>query len=139
MKLYHGSDNPNFKLQPVKEGLGYHPGAGPVEFLGPSFTDNKDVALSYGKFLFEKEFLPNNAKRFRSLQALKNDIIKAFGLPEKDQNLGVYYRDIADSYKVKLQAEGFDSVIFPEGIKSSTNENVANTIIPLSDEFFTQE
>lgn len=139
MKLYHGSDNPNFKLKVVKEGLGYHPGAGPVEFLGPSFTDNKEVALSYGKSIFEREFILKNPKKFRSMEALKNDIIKAFGLPTAGQNLGEYYRDIADSYKVKLEAEGFDSVIFPEGIKSSTNEKIANTVIPLSDEFFSQE
>lgn len=41
MKLYNGTDNPNFKLQPIKEGVGYHPGTGPVEFLGPSFSDSE--------------------------------------------------------------------------------------------------
>ena len=131
MKLYHGTDNPSFKLQSVKEGIGYHPGAGPVEFLGPSFTDNKEVARSYGKTIIEIEFIPNNPKKFRSLEALKNTIIKVFGLPVSGQNLGEYYRDIADSYKVKLLAEGYDSVIFPEGLKSSTDENVATTVIPL--------
>jgi hypothetical protein len=45
MKLYHGTDNPKLKFQTVKDGIGYHPGAGPVEFLGPSFTDSKEVAL----------------------------------------------------------------------------------------------
>lgn len=139
MKLYHGTDSPNFKLQFVKKGLGYHPGAGPVEFLGPSFTDNKEVASSYGKFVIEKEFNPNNPKKFRSLQALKNDIIKVFGLPTSGQSLAEYYRDIADSYKVKLLAEGYDCVIFSEGLKSSTDEKTANTIIPLSEEFFNQE
>jgi len=131
MKLYHGTDNPNFKLQPVKEGLGYHPGAGPVEFLGPSFTDSKEVAASYGKFIIEKELALDSSKKFRSLEALKNDIIKVFGLPTSGQSLGEYYRDIADSYKAKLLAEGFDSVIFPEGLKSSTDKKLANTVIPL--------
>jgi hypothetical protein len=136
MKLYHGTDNPNFKLKSVKEGLGYHPGAGPVEFLGPSFTDNKEVAVSYGKFVLEKEFVLSNPKKFRSLDSLKNVIIKVFGLPTSGQNLGEYYRDIADSYKVKLLAEGFDSIIFPEGLKSSTDEKVSNTVILLSEKFF---
>lgn len=132
MKLYHGTDNPNLKLNPVKEGLGYHPGAGPVEFLGPSFTDKKEVARSYGKNIIEAEFTTNNPKKFRSLEALKNAIIKVFGLPASGQNLGEYYRDIADSYKAKLLAEGYDSVVFPEGLKSSTDKNVATTVIPLT-------
>jgi len=136
MKLYHGTDNPNFKLQSVKDGLGYHLGAGPVEFLGPSFTDSKEVAASYGKFIIEKELALDNSKKFRSLEALKNDIIKIFGLPTSGQSLGEYYRDIADSYKVKLLAEGFDSVIFPEGLKSSTDEMISNTVILLSEKFF---
>lgn len=139
MKLYHGTDNPNFKLQSVKEGLGYHPGAGPVEFLGPSFTDNREIASSYGKTVIEKEFTPNNPKKFRSLKALKNDIIRVFGLPTSGQKLGEYYRDIADSYKAKLLAEDYDSVIFPEGLKSATDEKTANTIIPLSEEFLNQK
>lgn len=136
MKFYHGTDNPNFKLQPVKEGLGYHPGAGSVEFLGPSFTDSKEVAASYGRFIIEKELTLDNSRKFRSLEALKNDIIKTFGLPQSGQNLEEYYRDIADSYKVKLLAEGFDSIIFPEGLKSSTDKQVSNTVILLSEKFF---
>ncbi|MBF8250018.1 MAG: hypothetical protein HW400_619 [Candidatus Levybacteria bacterium] len=131
MKLYHGTDNPNLKFKPVKEGLGYHPGVGPVEFLGPSFTDNKEVAASYGKIIIEKELALNNPKKFRSLEALKNKVIKIFGLPTSGQNLGEYYREIADSYKAKLLAEGYDSVIFPEGIKTSTDEKISNTVIPL--------
>lgn len=136
MKLYHGTDSANFELKPVKDGLGYHPGAGPVEFLGPSFTDSRDVAASYGKIIIEKEFAIINPKKFRSLKALKNDIIKVFGLPKSDQKLGEYYRDIADSYKAKLLAEGFDSVIFPEGLKTSTDQKISNTIILLSEKFF---
>ena len=135
MKLYHGTDNPNFKLQTIKEGMGYHPGAGPVEFLGPSFTDNKEVAGSYGRNIIEWEFTPNNPKKFSSLEALRSNIIKIFGLPKSGQNLGEYYRDIADSYRAKLLAEGYDAVIFPEGIKGSTDEMVASTIIPLSEDF----
>jgi hypothetical protein len=133
MKFYHGSDNPNLKLESVKEGTGYHPGAGPVEFLGPSFSENKTVALSYGKYVFEKEFNFSKPKKFRSMNALKNDIIKVFGLPSSGQNLGEYYRDIADSYKAKLLAEGYDCVMFPEGIKTSTKEKLANTVIPIFD------
>lgn len=136
MKLYHGTDNPNFKLKPVKNGLGYHPGAGSVEFLGPSFSDSKEVAASYGKFVIEKEFTLNNPKKFGGLNALKNDIIKIFGLPTSGQNLGEYYRDIADSYRVKLLTEGYDSVIFPEGLKPSTDKQISNTVILLSEEFF---
>ncbi len=136
MKLYHGTNNSDFKLKSVKDGIGYHPGAGSVEFLGLSFTDNKDVAESYGKFIVEKDLVLENPKKFRSLEALKNDIIKVFGLPTSGQNLGEYYRDIADSYKVKLLAESYDSVIFPEGIKSSTKEKLANTVILLSEKFF---
>ncbi len=138
MKLYHGTDNPSIKLQPVKAGLGYHPGAGPVEFLGPSFTDNKEVACSYGKNIIETEFNPKNPKKFRSLEALKNSIIKVFGLPVSGQNLGEYYRDIADSYKAKLLAEDYDSIIFPEGLKSSTDKNIATTVIPLAEDFYKQ-
>jgi len=136
MKVYHGTDNPKFKLQPIKEGVGYHPGAGPVEFLGPSFTDSKEIASSYGKNIIEREFVPNKPKKFRSLKSLKNNIIKVFGLPSSGQNLGEFYRDIADSYKAKLLAEGYDSVMFPEGLKVSTNKKVATTIIPLSETFF---
>lgn len=136
MKLYHGTDNPNFKLQLIKGGAGYHPGAGPVEFLGPSFTDSREVASSYGTIIIETEFVPNKPKKFSSLKSLKNNIIKVFGLPSSGQNLGEYYRDIADSYKAKLLAEGYDSVIFPEGLKASTNEKVAITVIPLSETFF---
>jgi len=137
MKLYHGTDNPDFKLQPIKEGVGYHPGAGPVEFLGPSFSDNEEVAGSYGKIIIQKEFTPENPKKFRSLEALKNNIFKIFGPPTSGQNLGAYYRDIADSYKAKLLAEGYDSVIFPEGLKRSTDEKVSITVIPLSEDFYT--
>lgn len=136
MKLYHGTDNSNFKLQPIKEGVEYHPGAGPVEFLGPSFSDSKEIAGSYGKIIIQKEFIPVSPKKFRSLEALKNSIFKTFGLPTSGQNLGVYYRDIADSYKAKLLAEGYDSVIFPEGLKGSTDEKIAATVIPLSDNFY---
>ncbi len=139
MKLYHGTDNPDFKLKSVKDGLGYHPGAGPVEFLGPSFTDSEEVAASYGRIIVERDFNSNNPKKYKGLEALKNDIIKVFGLPTSGQDLGEYYRDIADSYKVKLLAEGYDCVIFPEGLKSATNEKTANTVIPLSEEFFNQE
>lgn len=136
MKLYHGTDNPDFKLQPIKEGIGYHPGAGPVEFLGPSFTNNEEVANSYGKIIIQKEFTPAKPKKFRSLNALKNNIFKTFGLPTSGQNLGSYYRDIADSYKAKLLAEGYDAIIFQEGLKRSTDEKVSITVIPLSDNFY---
>ncbi len=135
MKLYHGTDNPNFKLQTIKEGAGYHPGAGPVEFLGPSFTDNKEVAASYGKNIIEWEFTPKNPKMFRSLETLRRDIIKVFGLPKSGRNLGEYYRDIADSYRAKLLAESYDAVIFPEGIKGSTDKMVSTTVIPLLENF----
>lgn len=136
MKLYHGTNNPDFKLQPIKEGVGYHPGAGPVEFLGPSFSDSEEVAGSYGKIIIQKEFTPVNPKKFRSLEVLKNNIFKTFGPPASGQNLGAYYRDIADSYKAKLLAEGYDSVIFSEGLKEATNEKVSTTVIPLSENFY---
>jgi len=136
MKLYHGTDNPNFELKPTKKGLGYHPGAGPVEFLGPSFSDSEEVASSYGKIIIQKEFTPTNPKKFRSLESLKRDIFKSFGLPTSGVNLGEYYRDVADSYKVKLLAEGYDSIIFQEGLKRSTNEKVSTTVIPLSEDFY---
>ena len=136
MRLYHGTDNPDFKLQPIKEGMGYHPGAGPVEFLGPSFSNNKEVAGSYGKIIIQKEFTPEKPKKFRSLVALKNNIFKTFGLPASGHSLGAYYRDIADSYKAKLLAEGYDSVIFPEGLRGSTDKKVSTTVIPLSEDFY---
>lgn len=138
MKLYHGTDNQNIKLQPVKDGLGYHPGAGPVEFLGPSFTNSKEVALSYGKYIIEIDFTLNNPKKFRSLNALKNSVIKTFGLPVSGQNLGKYYRDIAESFKMKLLAEGYDSIVFPEGLKDSTDKIIRITVIPLADNFYKQ-
>lgn len=139
MKLYHGTDNQNFKLRSVKKGFGYHPGAGPVEFLGPSFTESKEIASSYGKNVIAKDFAINNPKKYRSLEALKKDIIRVFGLPRSGQNLAEYYRDIADSYKAKLLVEGYDAVIFPEGLKSATDQKKSNTVIPLAEEFFTQE
>lgn len=132
MKLFHGSDNPELKLKPVKNGRGYHPGAGPVEFLGPSFSDNREIAASYGKYIYEFDFIPKKIKKYRSLNALKNEIIKIFGFPVSGQNTGDHYRDIADSYKAKLLAEGYDSVGFPEGQKIETNKNKANTIILLN-------
>ncbi len=136
MKLYHGTDNANAKIKPVKEGLGYHPGAGPVEFLGPSFSDSEKVARSYGKNIIELELTPNKPKKFRSLKSLRNNIIKTFGLPTSGRNLGEYYRDIADSYRAKLLAEGYDAVTFPEGIKRSTDKQISTTVIPLSDNFY---
>ena len=138
MKFYHGTDNPSLEFQAVKNGKGYHPGAGPVEFLGPSFTDSKEVAQTYGKFILKREFTPKNPKKYKSLNALKNDIMKTFGL-KSGISLSEQYRDIADSYRIKLQAEGFDAVIFPEGIKTSTNEKIANTVIPVSDVFFHED
>lgn len=132
MKLYHGTNKPNLKIKPVKDGLGYHPGAGPVEFLGPSFTDSEEVARTYGKHIIERELNVKKPKKYRSLNALKNDIIRTFGL-KSGMNLGEQYRDIADSYKVKLVHEGYDAVIFPEGLKTSVNERVANTIILLNE------
>jgi len=131
MKLFHGTDNPNLKIKSVKEGLGYHPGAGAVEFLGLSHSDSEEVAQSYGKYIIEREFDPKKPKKYRSLNALKNDILKTFGL-RSGINLSQQYRDIADSYKAKLLAEGYDAVIFPEGLKTSVNEKVANTIILLT-------
>jgi hypothetical protein len=58
MKLYHGTNNAKLKFHSVKDGIGYHPGAGPVEFLGPSFSENREVAQSYGKYIFEREITP---------------------------------------------------------------------------------
>jgi hypothetical protein len=129
--LFHGSDNSNLKIKSMKDGFGYHPGAGPVEFLGPSFSDSYDVAQSYGKHVFEREFTPKKPKKYRSLNALRNDILKTFSL-RSGISLAQQYRDIADSYKAKLLAEGYDAVIFPEGLKTSVNEKVANTVIILN-------
>lgn len=81
MKIYHGTNKKNFKGQAVKEGAGYHPGAGPVEFLGLSFSDSRKIANSYGEFIIDTDFNPKNPKKYRSLNALKNDILKTFGLP----------------------------------------------------------
>lgn len=131
MRLYHGSDNPKLIIQPAKNGFGYHPGASPVEFLGPSLSDNKDVASSYGKYVYELEFTLKKIKKYRSLNALRNNIIKTFGLPVSGQNIGKYYRDTADSYRTKLLAEGFDAFAFQEGMKHEITKNPANTIIPL--------
>ncbi|HYM65534.1 MAG TPA: hypothetical protein VES68_03570 [Candidatus Sulfotelmatobacter sp.] len=130
MMLFHGTDNPNLKLKPVKDGIGYHPGAGPVEFLGPSFSDNKLVAQTYGKYLLSKDFKFKKVKQFKSLNVLKNDILKTFALTS-GINLGEQYKDIADSYKIKLTSDGFDAITFPEGVKTDTNHLIANTYIPL--------
>lgn len=94
------------------------------------------MAGSYGKIIIQKEFTPENPKKFKSLEALKNNIFKTFGPPTSGQNLGAYYRDIADSYKAKLLAEGYDSVIFQEGLKGSADEEVSTTVIPLSEDFY---
>ena len=134
--MYHGTDNPRLILSPVKSGFSYHPGAGPVEFLGPSFSTNKEVANSYGENIVEREFVIKNPKRFRSLNALRENIIKTFGLPQSGQKVAEYYKDIAESYRIKLQAEGFDAVIFPEGLKKNTKDKVAETIIPISGDFY---
>ena len=131
MKYFHGTDNPNLKFQVVKNGEGYHPGSGPVEFLGPSFTDSREVAETYGKYVVERELLLKKPKKYRSLKALRNDMLKTFGL-KSGVSLGIQYRDIADSYRVKLLDEGYDAVTFPEGIKTNTNEKIANTIIPIT-------
>ncbi len=138
MKLYHGTNEPNFKGKVVKEGIGYHPGAGPVEFLGLSFSDSRNVARSYGENIIEADFTPKNPKKFRSMNALKNDILKIFGLPSGKQNLGEHYKDIADSYRAKLLAEGYDSILFPEGLKNSIDLEIATTIIPISDDFYSK-
>ncbi len=138
MKIFHGTDKYNFKLQKVKDGVGYHPSAGPVEFLGLSYSDSRNVAGSYGEKIIESDFTPKNPKKFRSLNALKNDILKTFGLPSGKLNLGEHYKDIADSYRAKLLAEGYDSILFPEGLKSSTDLEVATTVIPLAEEFYNQ-
>jgi hypothetical protein len=135
VRVYHGTDAPNFFFSAVKDSMSYHPGAGPVEFLGPSFSTSKKVAASYGKYLVERKLTLKNPKRFLSLQALRRDIIRTFGLPKSGNDIGGHYRDIADSYRVKLQAEGYDAVIFPEGAKHSVKEEMATTIIPVSDSF----
>ena len=132
--VYHGTDNPKLTLSPVKEGFGYHPGAGPVEFLGPSFSTSKEVANSYGKNIIECEVAIKNPKRFKSMNALRENIIKTFGLPQSGQKVSEYYKDIAESYRIKLQAEGFDAVIFPEGLKKNTKDKVAETIIPIPED-----
>jgi hypothetical protein len=134
-KLYHGTDNPKLTLSSVKDGFGYHPGAGPVEFLGLSFSTSKEVAASYGKNIIEREFIIKKPKKFRSMNALRENIIKTFSLPQKGQSVAEHYRDIADSYKVKLQAEGYDAVIFPEGLKGNIKEKIAETVIPILEEF----
>lgn len=134
--IYHGTDNPKLTLSPVKDGLGYHPGAGPVEFLGPSFSTSKEVANSYGKNLIEREFVIKNPKRFRSLNALRENIIKTFGLPQSGQQIAEYYRDIAENYRIKLQAEGYDAVIFPEGLKKNIKDKIAETVILISEDFY---
>ena len=132
--VYHGTDNPKLTLSPVKGGFGYHPGAGPVEFLGPSFSTSKEVANSYGKNIIECEVAIKNPKRFKSMNALRENIIKTFGLPQSGQKVSEYYKDIAESYRIKLQAEGFDAVIFPEGLKKNTKDKVAETIIPIPED-----
>ena len=135
-KIYHGTNNPSLTLFPVKSGLGYYPGAGPVVFLGPSFSTERGIAGSYGKNIVEREFSPKKPRRFRSMGALRNDIIKTFGLPQGTLSVAEYYKDIADSYKVKLQAEGYDAIIFPEGRKQNIKEKIAETVIPISEDFF---
>jgi len=135
--IYHGSDNPELKLLPVKGGFGYHPGSGPVEFLGTSFTDDMKVASSYGKYIYIGTFNPERPKAFKDLGALKRDIEKSFGrLKPGDHisSIGAYYKDIADSYRIKLLSEGYDAVKFSEGEKSNTAVNIAVTIIPISDD-----
>lgn len=134
--IYHGTDNPKLTISPVKDGLGYHPGAGPVEFLGPSFSTSKEVANSYGENIIKREFAIKNPKRFKSMNALRENIIKTFGLPRNGQKIAEYYKDIAENYKIKLQAEGYDAVIFPEGLKRKTNEKIAETVIPISEDFY---
>lgn len=131
MKLYHGTNNKNVTLVNVKSTNDYHPSSGPVEFLGPSFTDNIEVAKTYGEFIIEKDFKFNKIKKYRSLKALKESIIKKFGL-KSGIPLSLQYRDIADSYRVMLISEGYDAITFSEGNKHSTNENIAQTYIPLS-------
>ena len=136
-EIYHGSDNPAVKLLPVKVGFGYHAGSGPVEFLGPSFSNDIKIASSYGKYIYIGTFNPERPKIFKDLGALKRDIEKSFGrLKPGDQvsSVGAYYKDIADSYRIKLLSEGFDAVQFSEGEKSNTAVNMAVTIIPISED-----
>ncbi len=136
--LYHGTDAESVNLQSTKKGDGYHVGAGPVEFLGISLSKSKDVAQSYGKNVIKFNFEPKNPKQFKNLNALRNDILKTFAKPENIENLPDYYKDVADSYKAKLQAEGYDSVIFLEGKKNAPDTKQSETIIPISDDFYNQ-
>ena len=134
--MYHGSDNPALMLHPIKPGSGYHVGAGPVEFLGPSFSDNKRIASSYGKYLYVAEFEPKKPKRYKSIEAVRRDIEKSFGrLKPGDhvKNIGLYYRDIAENYRIKLMSEGFDAVVFAEGEKSNPATDMGITVIPITD------
>lgn len=135
--IYHGSDNPKIKLISTKSGFGYHTGAGPVEFIGPSFTVDKNIALSYGRYLYRTSFQPQNPKTFRSMNSLKKDIEKSFGYLKPGDNvgnLGAYYKDIAENYRIKLQLEGYDSILFKEGSKFNTSVHKARTIIIISED-----
>jgi hypothetical protein len=134
--MYHGSDNPALLLTPTKTDSGYHVGAGPVEFLGPSFSDSKRIASSYGKYIYVATFEPVKPKQFKSMESLRRDIEKSFGrLTPGDHvsNLGRYYRDIAENYRIKLTSEGFDAVMFAEGEKSNPSRDMGMTVIPITE------
>jgi hypothetical protein len=90
------------------------------------------VAASYGKYLYQVDFIPRKPKHFERLHALRTHILKTFAPPLSGDTLGGYYRDIGDSYRIKLMADDYDAVIFPEGMKYSTGSTIVNTIIILS-------
>jgi len=133
--IYHGSDNPSLAIKTTKIG-GYHIGAGPVEFLGPSFSTNKAVSSSYGKYLYESGYSPRNPKIFKSMNSLRKDILKTFGYLKVGDNVGdngAYYKDIAENYRIKLQVEGYDAVVFKEGPKDNPLNEQSLTIIPVTE------
>ena len=131
-KIYfHGTSDKNVSFSESKAGKGYHVGAGPVEFLGPSFSSSREVALSYGRNIEEKKIEIRNPRKLRSMEALRKNIVETFGLPSGKTDLSEWYREIAENYRIKLQAEGYDAVIFPEGGKYHPKTNLAETVIPL--------
>ena len=119
-KIYfHGTDEKRAVFKESKDGKGYHVGAGPVEFLGPSFSTSKTVALSYGRNVVERRLEIKKLKKFRSPESLRKNIIKTFGLPSRKVNLPEWYREIAENFRIKLQSEGYDAVVFSEGGKNN--------------------
>jgi len=76
------------------------------------------------------------------MNSLRKDIFKSFGHLKVGDNvgdIGLYYKDIAENYRIKLQVEGYDAVTFKEGPKDNPLDQQSLTIILITEKLPTYE